>query len=878
MVTNQPAQVLDSVLIFNTSGCAVRDHWATPTRIDAAHRESVNTQTDHSSRLDRLHMSVPAVTAELGFRRRVLIVDDDRDFAESTADLLALHGFEVLPIFDTGAALRAVDTFSADVALIDVRLGTGSGIDLVRVLKESNPGVTCVMMTAFASTDSAIEALHLGAYDYLRKPFHPEDLLATLNRIFERLELETDKTRAEEALRDSERRFRDLIDASVQGVFIHRAWTPLYANRAFAEILGYSRRGEVLALKTLEHHFPAYERARLRRYMNGHAEGDAVPDRYEVDALRVDDSVITLEVVIRKLTWEGQAAIQATVTDITDRKRALRALSRYEQIISSTADLMAFVDQSCTYQAVNDAFLRAYDMDREDIVGRSMHDIHGEEVLDSRLQEALDQCLAGEEAHYQAWFEFPASGRRFMDVAFYPYHDGMGKDSGVVVSWRDLTETHTLSEKLSYQATHDALTGLVNRREFEQRLRQLIEVAREEHTEHALCYLDLDQFKVINDTCGHVAGDELLRQLGMLLPEHVRKGDTLARLGGDEFGVLMERCSIMQATRVANALLDAIRNLQFLWEEKTFNVGVSIGVVPIAETSQSITEVLSTADSACYAAKDGGRNQIHVYREDDIKVAERQGEMRWVARIQRALDDDRFELYVQPIVPVAASESAVVHYEVLLRMQDERGQIVLPGAFLSAVERYNLSAQLDNWVVKNSFDWLFCNTDCTNGLDLLSINLSGRSLSDTQLMGHIIERFKDGHIAPDKICIEITETAAITNLTSATRFIKLLKEWGCRFALDDFGSGLSSFAYLKNLPVDFLKIDGQFVKDILDDAIDYAMVKSINEIGHVMGKKTVAEFVDSEDVLRSLEAIGVDFAQGYAVGEPFPIGRLLRQD
>lgn len=819
-------------------------------------------------------MSVPAVSAELGFRRRVLIVDDDRDFADSTSDLLALQGFEVLPAYETGAARRAIGSFPADVALIDVRLGTGSGIDLVRELKKTNPGVTCVMMTAFASTESAIEALHLGAYDYLRKPFHPEDLLATLNRIFERLELETDKARTEDALRDSERRFRDLIDASVQGVFIHRGWTPLYSNQAFADMLGYASRDAVLALETLEHHFPPYERARLRRYMDAHTKGDSFPNRYEFDARRVDDSVITLEVVIRTLTWEGQSAIQATVTDVTDRKRALRALKRYEQIISSTADLMAFVDQSCIYQAVNDAYVRAYDLPREEIVGKSMYEVHGEEVFESRLKEALDRCLAGEEAHYQAWFDFPATGRRFMDVAFYPFTDGMGKDSGVVVSWRDLTETHTLSEKLSYQASHDALTGLVNRREFEQRLRRLIDLAREEDTEHALCYLDLDQFKVINDTCGHVAGDELLRQLGMLLPDKVRKGDTLARLGGDEFGVLMERCSITQATRVANALLEAIRNLQFHWEDKTFNVGVSIGVVPINEASESSTEVLSTADSACYAAKDGGRNQIHVYREDDIKIAQRQGEMRWVARIQRALDDDRFELYAQPITPVATPRSAPVYYEVLLRMQDEQGRIVLPGAFLSAVERYNLSARLDHWVIRNTFDWLVEHPSCMGGLDLISINLSGNSLGDNQLMGHIIERFKEGRIPAEKICMEITETAAITNLTSATRFIKMLREWGCRFALDDFGSGLSSFAYLKNLPVDFLKIDGLFVKDILDDPIDYAMVKSINEIGHVMGKKTVAEFVDSEAVLSSLAVIGVDYAQGYAVGKPRPIDEI----
>jgi diguanylate cyclase (GGDEF)-like protein/PAS domain S-box-containing protein len=821
-------------------------------------------------------MSVPALRSGLGASRRVLIVDDDRDFADSTADLLSLEGFEVLPVYDVGSATRSIQSFDADVALIDVRLGSTNGINLIAALKEVHPGTTCVMMTAFASTESAIEALKTGAYDYLRKPFHPSDLLATLNRVFERLDLESDKARAEEALRASERRFRDLIDASVQGVYIHRDWAPLYVNQAYADMLGYSSRAEVLALPSLERHVPPYERARLRRDLDARRRGEDAPTSYEFDAVHLDGSVITLEVVVRMLTWEGQSAVQATVIDVSDRKRALRALKRYEQIISSTADLMAFVDRKYVYQAVNDAYLKSYDSKRDDIVGRTMVEIHGPEAFELSIKEALDRCLAGEEAHYQSWFDFPVSGRRFMDVAYYPYRDDEGQDSGVVVAWRDLTETHTLSEKLSYQASHDALTGLVNRREFEQQLRRLIDMARQEETEHALCYLDLDQFKVINDTCGHVAGDELLRQLGMLLPEQVRKGDTLARLGGDEFGVLMERCSLKQATRVANALLGAIRDFQFHWEDKSFNIGVSIGVVPINEGSESIQAVLSTADSACYAAKDEGRNRIHVYREDDINVAKRQGEMRWVARIQHALEEDRFELYAQPISALNAIGQPMTHYEVLVRMHDEQGHMVLPGAFLSAAERYNLSAKLDQWVIRSTFEWLGRYPERLASLDLCSINLSGHSLGDEHLMGYVIERFKEGRIPPEKIGIEITETAAIANLTSATRFIKMLKEWGCQFALDDFGSGLSSFAYLKNLPVDFLKIDGIFVKDVVDDAIDYAMVKSINDIGHVMGKRTVAEFVDSQAILKVLGEIGVDYAQGYIIGEPGPIDNLLR--
>ena len=468
-------------------------------------------------------------------------------------------------------------------------------------------------------------------------------------------------------------------------------------------------------------------------------------------------------------------------------------------------------------------------------------------------------------------------------------YEALRKDGGIitllnsvrVINWEgepaiqstviDITDARELSEQLSYQASHDALTGLVNRRAFEQRLQQLLEKAQTEKTEHVFCYLDLDQFKVINDTCGHTAGDELLRQLARVLQKQVRGRDTLARLGGDEFGILLERCSVTQARRVTTAVRTAIEDFRFAWEEQSFNVGVSIGVVSINETSENMARVHSMADAACYAAKDAGRNRVHIYREDDVELAKRRGEMHWVAVINRALEENRFLLHCQPFIPLASGVDQRQGYELLLRMQDENGRVVAPSAFLPAAERYNLSTKVDRWVVGAAFKFFNHHPQHLKGLLICSINLSGSSLGDKEFLEFIIHQFEENNLPPEKICLEVTETAAIANLTHATHFIKVLKALGCRFALDDFGSGLSSFAYLKNLPVDFLKIDGMFVKDIIEDPIDFAMVKSINDMAQVMGKQTIAESVENDAILEKLQEIGVDYGQGYGIVRPRPI-------
>lgn len=385
--------------------------------------------------------------------------------------------------------------------------------------------------------------------------------------------------------------------------------------------------------------------------------------------------------------------------------------------------------------------------------------------------------------------------------------------------------------------------------------------------------MDLDQFKVINDTCGHAAGDELLRQISDVLNSSIRHNDTLARIGGDEFAILMQSCTLEQANRVAGIILDAVNKFQFAWEGNTFRIQISIGLIPIKAESQSISELFIQADAACYLAKDAGRNRIHVYHPDDSDMAQRHGEMQWVSKIYSALEENRFLLYAQPIVQI--SKQAKHHFELLLRMRDTSSRIVAPGAFLPAAERYDIIVQLDHWVIENSFKLLSRSADFLESINFVSINLSGKSLTSESLLKTIINSLEATKIPANKICFEITETAAIANFTHALKFINQLKHKGFLFALDDFGTGLSSFGYLKKMPVDFLKIDGLFVKEITENPIDYEFVKAINGIGHVMGMKTIAEFVENDEILKNLSEIGVDYAQGYALGRPVPLESLI---
>jgi len=508
-----------------------------------------------------------------------------------------------------------------------------------------------------------------------------------------------------------------------------------------------------------------------------------------------------------------------------------------------------------------------------------------DELTRRELPDPIEDCLRERNS-----VSFPASAlliqrhrneEYFIEVTTSPLRDHQGAIIGCVLVLHDVTELRGMARQMSYLATHDALTGLVNRREFEARLKSAINRARRERLEHAMCYLDLDQFKVVNDTCGHIVGDELLKQLAAQLQTVIRDTDTLARLGGDEFGVLLDCCPLDKAEEVANALRNVVKAFRFAWQDKIFEVGVSIGLVAINADSGGLADVMSAADSACYVAKDHGRNRVHVFQADDIELADRHGEMQWVSQITQAVEEQRLVLYSQSIVPLNDENPGGGHYELLLRMRDRDENLVLPGMFIPAAERYNLMPTLDRWVVRTAFAYLAGLRERQPAYrlerDTCAINLSGTTLSDDMFLDFVQGQLKKYRLPPPLICFEITETAAIANLASASHLIRELKRLGCRFALDDFGTGLSSFAYLKNLPVDYLKIDGSFVRDMPNDALGREIVRSINEIGHVMGIQTIAESVENQTVLVQVGELGVDFAQGYAIERPQPVEEMLRR-
>jgi diguanylate cyclase (GGDEF)-like protein/PAS domain S-box-containing protein len=460
-----------------------------------------------------------------------------------------------------------------------------------------------------------------------------------------------------------------------------------------------------------------------------------------------------------------------------------------------------------------------------------------------------------------------------------PMRNAQGEVIGCVVALQDVGHARELTRRLTHQASRDSLTGLFNRHSFETMVRRLISEVDGGYANHALLYLDLDQFKIVNDTCGHVAGDELLRQLGGILHEALRSDDILARLGGDEFGVLLRRCSIDQAVKIADKLRLSVEEFRFIWGDKLFQIGVSIGVVPVEPGVADLAALLSAADMACYAAKEAGRNRIHVYEASDDDMAHQYGEMHWATDLVRALDEDRFEIFVQPIVGLVADD-AHRHWEVLLRLRTSEGNYVSPGSFMSAAERYGLMPRIDRWVIERAFRTFSemanrSTGDCRN--DVIAINLSGASLNDSSLIEFVRETQASTGMPWERVCFEITETVAIRNLHMATSLVNELRNQGCKFALDDFGSGLSSFAYLKSLPIDYLKIDGSFIMDIVNDPVDRAMVEAIREVSSIMGVKTVAEWVENEETAEILRSIGIDYAQGYFFGRPGTVGQWSEQ-
>jgi diguanylate cyclase (GGDEF)-like protein/PAS domain S-box-containing protein len=711
-----------------------------------------------------------------------------------------------------------------------------------------------------------------------------------------------ERKRTEQALQASSAVYRTLVDTTGTGYHImDQEGRILDANREYVSLTGHRSLAEIQGRKVTEWTAP-YDIARKATELDECLARGYVRN-LEIDYVDTTGRVVPIEVNATVVNMEGERRIMALCRDISARKQAERALRHaYEELERKVGERTAELAQTndvlqrekelfrITLASIGDAVITTDAAQRITYLNKVAEDLTGWPEAEARGRPLAEVFrIVHEETREPA--EGPVGeGMRAKEIAgprnhtvlicrdereisidtsAAPILDSSDVTIGAVLVFRDVTAQRKLAQQLSHQATHDTLTELVNRREFERRLAHLL-AAASPYAPHALLYLDLDQFKVVNDTCGHAAGDDLLRQISALLRTKLRTRDTLARLGGDEFGVLLEHCAVPEAKRIANNLRELVHGFRFAWQDKSFQIGVSIGLVPLVQVGETPSGVLSAADSSCYAAKEKGRNRVHVYQADDSMLAQRHGEMRWMPRIQQALADERFCLYYQPIVPIASGQLAGQHGEILLRMLDEEGHIVPPGAFLPAAERYGLMLAIDRWVVRKTLEALSASTSRESDV-MFSINVSAQSLGAADFLDFVIEQIEHTGVSPHTLCFEITETSAVSELAHVLHFIDILKACGCRFALDDFGTGVSSFSYLKTLPVDYLKIDGGFIRNLATDQIDRAMVEAVHRIGHIMGLRTIAEWVQNDAILETLREIGVDYGQGYASGEPQPL-------
>jgi diguanylate cyclase (GGDEF)-like protein/PAS domain S-box-containing protein len=608
-------------------------------------------------------------------------------------------------------------------------------------------------------------------------------------------------------------------------------------------------------------------------------------------------SLCVIDHIPRKLDEQQSLALRQlaglAARGLESRATALKAVSFFEHAMSELAmereflevTLNSIVDAVITtnpdgrVQWMNPAAERVTGWSTIEAIGRNLSAVFV--VFDEKTRtiaaSPVDQCLGrhSRDPASEHLMLVARTGHEFgIECAASAIRESDGSLLGAVLTFHDVSQQRRLNHELTHRALHDGLTGLPNRAAFEAGVAGLLTSSTSDNVPHVLMYVDLDQFKLVNDACGHAAGDQLLRQIGGIVRSCVRGNDMLARLGGDEFGLLLEHCDLARAQTVAQKICDQLDDFRFVYEGRRFRVGASIGVVPLGPRWPNVAAALQAADASCYAAKEEGRNRVHIWRESDTGLETRLGEMQWVSRIELALDEDRFELHGQLIAPITTSRRGL-HFEVLLRMREADDSLTLPGAFLPIAERFHLATRIDRWVVRRSFEWM--TRAAQNGIDieLMSVNLSGQTLGDCAFHRDMVEMIARASFDVSRLCLEITETAAITHLAEARQLIDDVRAFGVKVALDDFGAGASSFGYLKSLPVDFLKIDGHFITNLLDDKLDHAAVRCFCEVAKVMGIKTIAEFVEQDAVRAELHAIGVDMAQGYLIHEPEPVDRLL---
>lgn len=610
------------------------------------------------------------------------------------------------------------------------------------------------------------------------------------------------------------------------------------------------------------------DRAAYKHFNEQVFSGEQLSMEYDIIGLQGSRKTVDSHAVPLRDDQGNIVAHLAITRDVTALKRSQRELQKFSMAVEQCASMVMITDTVGKISYVNPRFCK--------VTGYVAHECIGETpklLYSGKHSSEFYKDMWGHISHGKEWRGRVQNRRKNGDlywasVVISPVKDNEGNILHFLCTQEDVTDSHILSQQLEYQARHCMLTGLINRHEFEDHLEQLLARAKVEKSQHAVLFIDLDQFKQINDACGHAAGDQLLRQMGQLFQQNMRQEDLISRIGGDEFAILIGACKADQIEQIAEHLRKAVEDFSFAWEHQTFKVTISVGCVVIDEFSPEMTTVLSQADASCYQAKDHGRNRVFIHRDAETDRL-RQGEFQWVTKIHQGLESDRFVLYVQEIAALGGEERE--HYEVLIRYIDDDGKVIPPGAFLPPAERYGISPKIDRWVVDEACRVL--QEQLENRVSL-SVNLSGLSVNDREFLNHVSDCIEKYKVIPERLCFEITETATIANLTEALTFIREMKALGCRFALDDFGSGLSSFGYLRSLPVDIVKIDGIFVKNIRSNEIDRAMVKSINEIGHLMGKKTVAEFVEDLASAELLTEMGVDYAQGYGIAKPKPIKEL----
>lgn len=804
----------------------------------------------------------------------VFVVDDDQAVRASIVLLFKSQEIEVQAYATAEQFLDAYQTDQPGCLVLDIRMPGMSGLELQQTLAEKQIRIPIIFVTGHGDVPLSVKAIKAGALDFIEKPFDNEQLLARVHQAIAwdlryRQEVSksiTDATRAyAESIVDTVREPLLVLDEQLKIISANRSFYEVFLVSAETDkqqwFVDFAR--QLWGVPTLRERIQA-----------------VIPNNNELRDFEINCELPkvgrkSLLLNARRLQQRADQSqcILLAMEDISERKQAQDSLfeekERAQVTLRSIGEAVITTDARGIVEYLNPTAEQLTGWREPDACGQSIDIVFN--IIDEGTRKPSDNLVArclqqGQPfSQEQDTIIISRNGQEYaIEDTVAPICGSDGELLGAVIVFRDVTKQRRMTRELIHHAGHDALTGLVNRREFIKRLERAVATDK---PQHVLCFIDLDQFKAVNDSVGHAAGDKLLRQIASLFLDKVRDRDTLARLGGDEFGLLLDNCPLEKGLVIAKAIVAELSDYQFVWDGRPFQVGVSIGMVLIDDKTDKAAAILSQADHACYSAKAQGRNRVYVYQLEGREPVRQQDDMIRAASLSTAMDQQRLLLYDQPMLSLVAGRKDVPHHELLVRLLDVKGAIVLPGAFIPAAERFGLMVAVDRWVIHTAFKHyseLFAATPNTE----ITINLSANSLNDESLLEFVRQQFDESAMPPQQVCFELTETVVIQNINQASRFIAELKKEGCRFSLDDFGSGVSSFTQLKKLPVDYVKINGSFIQGMLDNSVDHSVVEAINNISHSMGVRTIAKWVENNAITKRLADIGVDYAQGYAIQPP----------